>query len=98
MQTFECIRQAFVVSRQTTETRHPAKIAFDHSSSRQQHESLLGFRQLDYFQAVTLFFSRLARLFAAVPLVDKGAFHRFTRGILNRLSQLPGLNPVLLIG
>ena len=42
MQTFERIRQAFVIAREAAKTGQPTKAAFDDPTARQEHKALLG--------------------------------------------------------
>ncbi len=98
MQTFQGFRQAFIVPHQAAKTRRPAKRAFNHPTTRQEHETFLGVGQLDNFQANALFGSRLSRVVTGIALVHKGDFDGLAGRLLNFLRQLRDLCAVLFIG
>lgn len=92
------VRQAFIVTRHSTETRCPGKATLDHPLTRQKDKALFGHRQLDRFQKQILLDSILHRLLSRVVLVHKGNFHELSRGCLNLLNQLGYLSAILFVG
>ena len=75
MQTCQCLRQALVVSRQTTEPRRSAETALHDPTPRQQHTAFFCLWQLHRFQANAVLLGSLSRRLASVSLIDKSDFH-----------------------
>src|SRR5258705_6797745 len=91
-------RQAFVITRQTSEAGRPSKAAFHHPTSRQQDEALLGSWQFNHFQTQAFGLRRLGGIFSRVPLIHKGDLHRLSSHLLHLLSQFLHLSSILFIG
>ena len=71
---------------------------FDDPAPRQEHETFFGFGQLDHEQLQALILSRLGRLIAGIPLIDKGDLHRISGNLLHLSCQFADLRSVLLVG
>ena len=70
----------------------------DDPAAWQQDEAALGLWQFDDFQAYPVFFGRLSRLLACVPLIHESQFHALSRRFLHGCGQFTYLSPILLIG
>lgn len=71
MQTSQGLKQSFTVASEAAKASHPAKAPLDHPPSRQKDKALLGFWQLDDFEADAVL---LGCLVACVSLIHKGHF------------------------
>lgn len=98
MQSGQCLRQSFIVARQTSEARRPPEGALDHPPTRQQHKALLCFREFDDFQPDAVRVGCLSGSLACIALINEGHFDRFADDLLNLFSQFADLCAVLLVG
>ena len=90
--------QAFVVTRQATEARHPGESALDHPAPRQQDETTPGavrVGQLDHLQLDALRGRRCGGFSARVALVDIRQFHGLAGHLLDQRRQRGHLRPLL---
>ena len=71
MQTSQGLRQALIITGQTTEAGHPGKGAFDDPASGQQDKAVLGLRQFDDFQVNAMFSSSLVGLWTGIAWSTK---------------------------
>ena len=97
MQTGEGLRQSFIVTRQSAESRHPAETSFDHPSSRQQHKASFRRWEFDDFELDTMFFCRIGCVFACVALINIGDLDCFAGLGLHSLGKFGDLGSILLI-
>src|SRR5258708_37834930 len=98
MKTSQRFWQAFIVARQAAEPGHPGKTALPYPSAWQQDKTVLGFGQLDDFQAYPMYTRCLCRLIASVSLVHESQLHVLPRFFLPRSRQFAYLSPILFIG
>ncbi len=93
------LRDAFVVTHQATEARHPGEPALDHPAPRQHDNALRGGRQRDHLQAHAVGGSLGCRVRTGVALVDEGHLHVLpVTSYMHAVSQRRHLRPVVFVG
>jgi hypothetical protein len=66
MQSFEGLRQDFIIASQTAKARYPAASTLDNPTTRQQDKAFSGFGQLNNFRCRPIFSRPLLRLLTSV--------------------------------
>ncbi|MGF6971883.1 hypothetical protein QFZ94_000310 [Paraburkholderia sp. JPY465] len=94
----ECLRQALVISRESTKAVQPAEATFHHPATGQQHKALFRFRQLDHLKLDSFIQRCLRGLLAGIALIGKRYLDRLACGLLDRTRKPADLGTLLLVG
>ncbi len=84
----ECLRQALVISRESTKAVQPAEATFHRPATGQQHKALFRFRQLDHPKLDSFIQRCLRGLLAGTALIGKRYLDRLACGLLD-LTRKP---------
>ena len=97
MQSFQGIRQAFVITGQTAKTTHPAEATFHDPTTREQNKTFLGIGEFDHNKLNALLRGGLLRLVAGIALIHKSDLNVLTRHFLYLPCQWSDLRSILFV-
>lgn len=97
MNALERLRQTFVVTTKSSESREPPEASFNDPSTRQQYRTSLGLGKFDNLKINTVGLGILSGLFACASLVDVSNLDVLARSLLNGLRQFLDLGSILFI-
>src|SRR5262245_3111482 len=97
MQSTQCFRQSFIITRQAAEACYPTYAALYYPTPGQQDEAFLRRRQLDYFQTNTVCGGSLSGVFTRVALIYISYLDRCASYFLYLGAEFGNLCTVLFI-